>query len=140
MLISQSISNLINGVSQQDAKLRLSTQCEAQVNCQNSVITGMGKRPNTVKLAKCPEFPRDKAFFVSDIDRDQREQYKLVITDGKIQVFDKVTGFSYPVKQPANSTYLKFYSQRNPQAQFQTLTTADTTFILNKEVSVTAKH
>ena len=46
-LISQSIPNLINGVSQQPPSLRLNTQAELQENGLSSVVTGLSKRPCT---------------------------------------------------------------------------------------------
>lgn len=137
-LISQEIPNLINGVSQQEARLRLPTQCEEQINCENSIVLGMGKRPNSVHLAEVPSFPTE-AFFSDEIERDTQESYKVVITDGAIKVFDKKTGVSYPIVMTADASYLSANSQESLQAQFQILTTADTTFVLNKNRAVEIK-
>ena len=51
-LISSSIPNLINGVSQQPAALRLASQCEQMVNCMPSPVEGLKKRPPAQHLAK----------------------------------------------------------------------------------------
>ena len=55
-LVSKSIPNLINGVSQQPPSLRLGSQGEAQENGLSDVVDGLKKRPPTKflkKLVKC---------------------------------------------------------------------------------------
>ena len=44
-LISQSIPNLINGISQQTATQRNITQSELQENAQSRLVEGLTKRP-----------------------------------------------------------------------------------------------
>lgn len=51
-LVSKSIPNLINGVSQQPAALRLESQGEAQENGFSDVVDGLKKRPPTKFLKK----------------------------------------------------------------------------------------
>ena len=51
-LVSTSIPNLLNGVSQQPAPLRQTTQGEEQTNALSSVIDGLIKRPPTEHLAE----------------------------------------------------------------------------------------
>ena len=46
-LLSSSIPNLINGVSQQPPALRLPSQASEQTNGLSSVVNGLSKRPNT---------------------------------------------------------------------------------------------
>lgn len=54
-LVSKSIPNLINGVSQQPAALRLESQAEVQENGFSDVVDGLKKRPPTkfLKKLKC---------------------------------------------------------------------------------------
>ena len=55
-LVSKSIPNLINGVSQQPPALRLESQGEVQENGFSDVVDGLKKRPPTQflkKLVKC---------------------------------------------------------------------------------------
>ena len=55
-LVSKSIPNLINGISQQPPALRLSSQGELQENGLSDVVDGLKKRPPTKflkKLVKC---------------------------------------------------------------------------------------
>lgn len=51
-LVSKNIPNLINGVSQQPAALRLDTQGEVQENGLSDVVDGLKKRPPTKFLKK----------------------------------------------------------------------------------------
>ena len=51
-LVSKSIPNLINGVSQQPPALRLPTQGETQENGLSDVVDGLKKRPPTKFLNK----------------------------------------------------------------------------------------
>ena len=44
-LISSSIPNLINGISEQNPTQRNLNQAEAQVNAQSSIVKGLTKRP-----------------------------------------------------------------------------------------------
>ena len=44
-LVSKSIPNLINGVSQQPSALRLASQAQSVVNCMSSSVEGLKKRP-----------------------------------------------------------------------------------------------
>ena len=44
-LVTKSIPNLINGVSQQPSALRLASQAEKVVNCIPSPVEGLKKRP-----------------------------------------------------------------------------------------------
>ena len=46
-LVSKSIPNLINGISQQPPALRLETQGEVQENGLSDVVDGLKKRPPT---------------------------------------------------------------------------------------------
>lgn len=55
-LVSKSIPNLINGISQQPPSLRLGTQGEAQENGLSDIVDGLKKRPHTnfiKKLVRC---------------------------------------------------------------------------------------
>ena len=51
-LVSKSIPNLINGVSQQPPEVRLASQGEIQENGLASVVRGLEKRPGTEVVKK----------------------------------------------------------------------------------------
>ena len=50
-LVSSSIPNLANGVSQQAASVRLMSQGQEQINAFSSIISGLRKRPPTEHMA-----------------------------------------------------------------------------------------
>ena len=97
-LVSKSIPNLINGISQQPPALRLPTQGEAQENGLSDVVDGLKKRPPTKflnKLVKVKESAwvngaaltssNTEAFtsladcYITTYKRSQTEQYTVVI-------------------------------------------------------------
>ena len=51
-LITEQISNLINGVSQQPPSLRLASQCEVQENGMVTIAEGLKKRPPLENVKK----------------------------------------------------------------------------------------
>ena len=134
-LISQSIPNLINGVSQQPPSLRLNTQAELQENGLSSVVTGLSKRPSTTHVADLGTISNLDKAFIHTIRRDENEFYSMVVdTSGTIRVFDK-DGVSKTVTNNAAS-YLSGLT--DPSKEIAAVSIADTTFIINKN-TVAAK-
>lgn len=132
-LISQSIPNLINGVSQQPPSLRLSTQAELQENALSSVVTGLSKRPSSEHVADLGTISDLDKAFIHTIRRDENEFYSMVVdTAGAIRVFDK-DGVSKTVTNNA-ATYLNGLT--NPSLELAAVSIADTTFIVNKNTAV----
>jgi hypothetical protein len=128
-LISQSIPNLINGVSQQPPSLRLSTQAEVQENGLSSVVSGLSKRPPTQHVADLGVISNLDKAFIHTIRRDENELYSMVVdTAGTIRVFDK-DGVARTVTNNAAS-YLSGLT--DPSKELSAVSIADTTFILNK--------
>lgn len=132
-LISQSIPNLINGISQQPPSLRLNTQAEVQENGLSSVVTGLSKRPCTEYTADLGVISNLDKAFIHTIRRDENEFYSMVIdTAGTIRVFDK-DGVSKTVTNNASS-YLSGLT--NPNKELAAVSIADNTFIVNKNTTV----
>ncbi len=132
-LISQSIPNLINGVSQQPPSLRLNTQAELQENGLSSVVSGLSKRPSTQHVADLGTISNLDKAFIHTIRRDENEFYSLVIdTAGTIRVFDK-NGTSRTVTNNASS-YLNGLT--DPSQELAAVSIADATFIVNKNTTV----
>ena len=132
-LISQSIPNLINGVSQQPPSLRLNTQAELQENGLSNVVTGLAKRPSSQHIADLGTISNLDKAFIHTIRRDENEFYSMVIdTAGTIRVFDK-DGVSKTVTNNAAS-YLNGLT--DPSQELAAVSIADTTFILNKNTVV----
>lgn len=127
-LVSKSIPNLINGVSQQPAELRLPSQCDEQVNFMSSVVEGLSRRPGTRHIAKILATPGSGAF-VHIINRDRFEKYVAVFLDGTLKIFD-FEGNERAVNAPSGFNYLKAFT---PGKSIRAITVADYTFVLNRE-------
>lgn len=130
-LISDSIPNLINGISQQPPSLRLKTQAEVQENGLSSVVDGLRKRPPTEHIAKLANITTADDAFIHTIRRDEDELYIVVITKTQILVYDK-DGVQRSVT--GNAAYLAGLT--NPAQQLTATSIADYTYIVNKNVTV----
>ena len=73
-LITEQISNLINGVSQQPPNLRLASQCELQENGLSTIAEGLKKRPPLEHITKLNN-KTDTDAKVHFINRDENERY-----------------------------------------------------------------
>jgi len=88
-LVTSSIPNLINGISQQPPALRLSSQGEEQINCMPSPVEGLKKRSPMNHIAKVwPDSAGTKRPFVHLVDRDGTSQWIVYIQNGQIKVCD----------------------------------------------------
>lgn len=132
-LISSSIPNFVNGISQQPFTLRLASQGEQQENGFSTVSQGLKKRPGTKHIAKISSTPlAGTGAFVHIINRDEVERYIVVILNGDLKVYD-MNGNQKTVNFPNGKAYL---SAATPQTQFRATSVADYTFILNRTVAV----
>jgi hypothetical protein len=133
MLISSSIPNFVNGVSQQPFTLRLNSQGEVQENGLSTVSQGLKKRPPSQHLKKIASSPLSNCY-IHTINRDSTERYVAVVTNGDLKVYD-INGVEKSVAFPNGKGYL---SASTPSTAFSAVTVADYTFIVNKTVAVTA--
>ncbi|WP_067516906.1 hypothetical protein [Endozoicomonas ascidiicola] len=129
-LISTTIPNMVNGVSQQPYALRLASQCEELVNAYPSVVEGLRKRQGSRYLGTLPDLASDP--FLHVINRDSTEKYVVAIVNGDLKVFD-LEGNEKTVTFPDGKAYLNAAS---PMSDLQCMTVADYTFVLNKTVIV----
>ena len=127
-LVSRTIPNLVQGVSQQPEVLRLNSQAGEQINGFSSVVEGLKKRPPTEYVAKLSGSSFGNAF-IHTINRDANERYIVVITNGSIAVYD-INGVSKTVVNQTNAT--NYLNSTNPKSDFVCMTVADYTFIVNK--------
>ncbi|MEG2005520.1 MAG: hypothetical protein RR014_05740, partial [Bilophila sp.] len=133
-LLSGTIPNLISGVSQQPWNVRLPTQAEEQVNCYPSVVDFLKRRPASTHVARLfttAEAPGTNAA-VHHINRDDNEQYMVVITNQNLAVFDLAGN-----RKVVNNAGAGYLTHAATQPPFKFLTINDYTFILNTERSVT---
>ena len=132
-LITSSIPNFVNGVSQQPFTLRLISQGDVQENGLSTVSQGLKKRPPTHHLKKIQSSPLGNCF-IHTINRDSAERYITVLTNGDLKVYD-VNGVEKTVAFPNGKGYL---SAATPSTAFSAVTVADYTFLVNKTIAVTA--
>lgn len=133
-LISQSLPNFVNGVSQQPFTLRLSSQGDLQENGYSTAASGLKKRPPTQYLGRAPIL--DANMHVHTINRDSSERYVVVISAGNLRVFD-LNGTAQTVNFPNGWGYLTTSGTGLVQTQFACCSVADYTFVVNKNVTVT---
>lgn len=142
--VRTTLHNIIGGVSQQPESTRLESQCEVQDNGYSSIVDGMMKRQPTELIRHLDEIVQ---LGISNpevhwINRDSTERY-LVVFDAalpdKIAVFDATDGTKMTVSGPggvALTSASKTYLTNNSAGQnIQALTVADTTFILNRDIT-----
>ena len=133
-LITSSIPNLINGVSQQPPALRLASQAEEVVNCMSSPIEGLKKRPPLNNVARL--FIENKSTvrpFVHMVSRTNDINYIIIIQDGAIKVAN-LDGTLITPATPDGVDYLDVTG--HPSEMFRVASIADYTFIVNKEKEV----
>ncbi len=133
-LVSKSISNLINGVSQQPYAMRMASQGEMQLNAFSSVVEGLKKRPATTHVTKLTQNSLYNAT-VHHINRDVDERYIVVLTNGAIYVYD-LDGTGHAVSYMENTAG---YMNVSDASNFRVVTVADYTFIVNTEKTVAMK-
>jgi len=126
-LISNSLPNLLNGVSQQPDTVKLPNQATIQENGLSDIITGLGKRPATEHIAKLNTDTLTNSK-VHIINRDANEQYAVLVNNQSIKVYD-LAGNNKTVVTPDGLSYL---TSSAPQEDFNLVTVADYTFIVNK--------
>lgn len=137
MLLSTSVTSLVNGVSQQPEGLRFSSQCSEQVNWMPTVLRGLSKRPPTKHISALGVGAGEYRYI--PINRSPTEQYVLVAGHEYLKVFD-LTGTEYPVKNAAGGIIttadLAYLQTSSPTTSIKALTVADYTFILNRDKQV----
>ena len=147
-LITEQISNLINGVSQQPPSLRLASQCENQENGLVTIAEGLKKRPPLEFVAKLSN-KTDTDANIHFIHRDEDEQYVISITSdqfstdfssdfsgSEMEVWD-LDGTSKSVSG-ATGDVLTYITTVDARDNIKLFTVADYTFLLNK-TTATAK-
>ena len=129
-LLSSSIPNLINGVSQQPPALRLPSQATEQINGLSSVVNGLSKRPNTHFIKRLGNQNEFDNCFIHTMQRDSNEFYILVISTTAIRVFDQ-----YGVERTVSGSASYLSGISDPARQLSATTVNDFTFIVNKNKS-----
>lgn len=130
-LVTQTIRNIIQGVSQQSPILRHAEQLDVQINGFSTEAGGLQKRPPSRHIKKLPNIELGAKLHF--INRDESERYFLAFTGSTLKVFDldgneKTVNFN----NGAN-TYIQ---TTNPKEKLKAVTVADYTFIINTDKAV----
>ena len=130
-VVSQSIPNFLNGISQQTPTQRGINQGTEQINLQNDIVNGLSKRPPLEYIATLDGtnvYPNKSKIW--NIQRDENNKYICVLYNGGIKVFD-LAGVEKTVSFPDGTSYLV---STNPKEDFKLVNIADYTFIANKSI------
>jgi hypothetical protein len=130
-LYSQSISNLINGISQQTATQRNETQAELQENAQSRIVEGLSKRPSLEYVATLDAtkvYPTNAA--IHGVQRDANTAFISAFTNGAVKVWS-LAGVAKTVNVPNGVGYL---ASTNPKEHLKFVTVADFTFVVNTSI------
>lgn len=134
-LVSRTLGSLINGISQQPSVIRLASQGEAQSNCHSRPVDGVSRRSPSEFVSELLTTLPTGGIFTHFINRDEGEQYIVIIEDGDIEVYDLSDGTKATTTILGNgATYLDFDAgSLNARDQFAATTVADYTFITNRK-------
>jgi hypothetical protein len=134
-VVSQSIPNFLNGISQQSPTQRGINQGEEQINLQNGIVDGLAKRPPfdfVATLDATNVLPNTTKFW--SIQRDKENQFMCAFYNGGVKVWD-LQGNAKTVTIASGSSYL---TSTNPKEDFRLVNIADYTFLVNKSKTVLA--
>lgn len=146
-LISDTIANLIGGVSQQAENLRFSNTANELINAFASPVSGLQKRHAAEFVGEMHAFGGtadlsfDNRAAVHFIDRDIVERYVLVADSNGIKAFDADTADAIEVEYVGGTlpSYLTSDGDGGVLTDFANdlrfITVADTTFVLNRNVT-----
>lgn len=139
-LYSQTIKNIVSGISQQPAILRLPEQLEEQINGYSTEVGGLQKRAPTVHIKNLFAAPSSTYRpLVHVVKRDEEEKYIMIFDgNGSCKIYDE-DGKEYKVTIDAKSA--SYLSGVDPRKYLKCITIADYTFIVNtkKKVAMTGK-
>jgi hypothetical protein len=135
-LLTTSVPNLVQGVSQQPDNLRFPGQAEEQINAFSSVVDGLTKRPHTEHVGNLNTSFEDDAL-VHFINRDSLNKHVAVFNHSggttSVNVYDALTGLPITTDATDAQTYLN--AATDPLKDLKAITVADSTFIVNKQVT-----
>jgi hypothetical protein len=134
-VVSQTIPNFINGISQQTPTQRGINQGSDQINLQNNIVDGLSKRPPLEYIATVDSSNiYSNKTKIWNIQRDEDNQYIVAFYNGGIKVFD-LAGNEKTVTIQSGSSYL---TSTNPKTDFKLVNIADYTFVANRSITPTA--
>lgn len=137
-LLTTSVPNLSQGVSQQPDNLRYPGQGESQINAYSSVVDGLVKRPSTRYVGTLESSNLSTDSLVHVINHDSDNRHVLIVTPdtgsgSTIKVYDTDGGTVKTITDGSTGgTATTYVSSDKPREKLKALTIANTTYILNK--------
>ena len=141
-LVTTTTPNMIGGVSQQPAALRLPNQAEVQDNALGTITEGLKKRVNTDHLGvllSAPTSPDTSEWHT--IYRDGTEKYAVAVSNKDVRAYDMAdSGAVEPIYKPNGDAVVygaagSFdYVASIGAFDVEMITLADYTLVLNKAV------
>ncbi|WP_370847389.1 hypothetical protein [Phascolarctobacterium faecium] len=129
-LYSQTIKNLVAGISQQPQVLRHPEQLNEQINGFSTEAAGLQKRPPTQYVAPLTkEVNVGNKPLVHFINRDDYEKYIVTFTGSDVMVFD-LNGSPMEVHYESEDAR-RYITTQSPRSNLKCQTIADYTFISN---------
>lgn len=133
--ISQKITNIIGGVSQQPDSIKVGNQLRVCDNYYPDVATGLTKRPGLKGISKLTNAVADGTWFT--IFRDDKEKYIIQFSKaGALRVWSANNGVEQTVNSVAAESIA--YATHVNSSDLQTLQINDYIFVLNRTKTVAA--
>lgn len=133
-LYSQTIKNLVAGISQQPPILRHPEQLEFQQNAMSTEVAGLQKRPPTLHiktLLNSVIIPGIKPL-IHIINRDEYEKYIVMFNGQEIHIWD-LTGNKMTVNYETGAQ--PYITTSQPRKKLKAVTVADYTFLTNTDIA-----
>ena len=133
-VVSQTIPNFLNGISQQTPTQRGVNQGTDQLNMANSIVSGLSRRPPLEYIATVNTnlFPNTSKFW--GIQRDHDSEFMCLFYNGGVKVYN-TAGVEQTVSYPDGTSYLV---TTDPHEDFKMVNIADYTFMANRSILPTA--
>ena len=136
-LITTSVPNLVQGVSQQPDNLRHAGQAESQTNALSSVVDGLTKRPNTdhVKVVGTNGLTSKTHIFNRDADNQHAFLFTHNVANGLLVAKNLANGDNVPVTISTDAqAYLD--TATSVALDLSILSVADYTFVASKQKTI----
>src|SRR6185437_13022922 len=128
MLVTQQVTDVSGGVSQQPQVARASSQLTEQINAISYFGRATMRRPPLHHVAKLTSsFAGGVKVFVQEIVRSTTQRFHMVVSQGDLHVYDSFTGAEQTVYFPNGKGYLS-----DTGAGFRAVTFGDTTVLVNR--------
>jgi hypothetical protein len=132
-VVSQKISNLIGGVSQQPDSLKLPGQLRECDNYLPDPSFGLLKRPGSAGIGTLANATQDGSYFSMFLDQENRFIVQIA-KNGTVRIWDADSGVQQTVNAQSSSALT--YATHIDKSQLELLQINDFVFVVNRAVRV----